>query len=357
VTTFESKGKTMNTKKTIRRNLICAASAGVLLALTTAPSTAQNASSKLNPKTEAAGPKFPDKPITLYVGFAPGGAADTVARILADEMGKELGQRVLVDNRSGASGNIATQAVLSNPADGYSLLFAAIHLATNPALGGVKYDPLKDLTMVSQVTSVPVVMLASNASGLRTPADIAAAAKRVEGGLRVGSGGVGTSSHLAMEQFKRAQGVAMVHIPYRGGAPANQDLMGGQIDMMFDLMSGTLKSMVDANRIRPLAVMQADRIPAMPDLKSAAELGLSTSTYIRSWQGIAVRAGTPKPVVNRLHQAVLAAASTASFRGRVELQLGSQVVTSKKPEDFQLRYESELMRWGALIKAANIKAE
>ena len=348
---------TNNITNTMRRTMIYTASAAVLVALTTTAVQAQSAVAKGAPKTEAAGPKFPGKPITLYVGFAPGGAADTVARILADEMSKELGQRVLVDNRSGASGNIATQVVLGNPADGYSLLFAAIHLATNPALGGVKYDPLKDLTMVSQVTSVPVVMLASNASGLKTPSDIAAAAKRVDGGLRVGSGGVGTSSHLAMEQFKRAQGIPMVHIPYRGGAPANQDLMGGQIDMMFDLMSGSLKSMVDANRIRPLAVMQAERIPAMPDLKSAYELGLAPSTYIRSWQGIAVRAGTPKPVIGRLHQAVLAAAATASFRGRVELQLGSQVVTSKKPEDFQMRYESELVRWSSLIKAANIKAE
>ncbi|MDM0010613.1 tripartite tricarboxylate transporter substrate binding protein [Variovorax sp. J22G73] len=306
--------------------------------------------------TAAHAEKFPDKPITLYVGFAAGGSADSIARALADEMSKSLGQRVIIDNRSGASGNIATQLVLGKEADGYSLLFAAIHLATNPALAGVKYDPAKDLTMVSQITSVPVVMLASNASGIKSPDEVDAAAKRASGGLRVGSGGVGTSSHLAMELYKRARGTSMIHVPYRGGAPANQDLMGGQIDMMFDLMSGSLKGTVDAEKIRPLAVMQKDRIPGLPNVKSAGELGLPTSTFIRSWQGIAVRAGTPAPIVARLHQAVVAAASSETFKHRAE-QLGSEVVTSKTPKDFETLYAAELTRWSALIKAADIKAE
>lgn len=300
--------------------------------------------------------KFPDKPITLYVGFAAGGSADTVARALADEMSKSLGQRVVIDNRSGASGNIATQLVLGKEADGYSLLFAAIHLATNPALAGVKYDPTKDLTMVSQITSVPVVMLASNASGIKSPDEVDAAAKRTPGGLRVGSGGVGTSSHLAMELYKRARGTSMIHVPYRGGAPANADLMGGQIDMMFDLMSGSLRGTVDAGKIRPLAVMQKDRIPGLPNVKSAGEMGLPSSTFIRSWQGIAVRAGTPSPIVARLHEAVVAATASEGFKQRAE-QLGSEVVSSKTPKDFEALYAAELTRWSALIKAADIKAE
>jgi tripartite-type tricarboxylate transporter receptor subunit TctC len=300
--------------------------------------------------------KYPDRPITLVVGFAPGGSADTVARSLADEMSKSLGQPVIIDNKSGASGNIATQYVLGKEPDGYTLLFAAINLATNPWLAGVKYDPQKDLSMVSQITSVPVVLLASNNSGIKTPADIDAAAKRSTGGVLVGSGGVGTSSHLAMELYKRARGTPMVHAPYRGGAPANQDLMGGQIDMMFDLMSGSLKSMVDANRVRPIAVMQPSRIKALPDVKSAAELGLPPATHIRSWQGIAVRTGTPADVTARLHSAVMAAANSPAFRARAE-QLGSEVVTSKTPKEFETLYTTELTRWSALIKEANIKVE
>lgn len=300
--------------------------------------------------------KYPERPITIVVGFAPGGAADTIARALADEMSKSLGQPVIVDNRSGASGNIAAQFVLSKEPDGYTLLFAAINLATNPWLSGVKYDPQKDLSFVSQVTSVPVVMLASTASGFKTPADVDAAAKNKSGGVLVGSGGVGTSSHLAMELYKRARNVPVVHAPYRGGAPANQDLMGGQIDMMFDLMSGSLKSMVDSGRVRPVAVMQSERIKSLPDVKSAAELGLPQSTHIRSWQGIAVRSGTPADVILRLHNAVATAANSPAFRARAE-QLGSDVVTSKTPKEFETLYATELARWGALIKDANIKVE
>lgn len=300
--------------------------------------------------------KFPDKPITLYLGFAPGGSADTVARTLAEEMGKNLGQRVIVDNRGGASGNIATQALLNNPADGHSLVFAAIHFATNPWIGGVKYDPAKDLQMVSQITSVPVLMVASTESGIKTPADAVALAKRTPGGAKAASGGVATSSHLAMELFKREMKIDMLHIPYKGGAPANQDLMAGQVDLMFDLMSGSLKATIDSGRATPVAVMQANRIAALPNVPSAEELKLPRGTHIRSWQGIAVKGGTPAPVVKRLHDAVVAAATSEAFRARVA-QLGSEVVTSGKPEDFQAFYLRELARWQTVVKDAGIKAE
>lgn len=306
--------------------------------------------------TGAQADSFPDRPITLLVGFAPGGAADVVARQLAEEMSKQLGQRVNVDNKSGASGNIATQALLGAPADGYTLLLAAIHLATNPALAGVKYDTRADLAMVSQVTSVPVVLLTGSGSTLKSPADIADASRRIEGGLKVGSGGIGTSSHLAMELFARSQKLPFVHVPYRGGAPANQALIAGETDLMFDLMSGGLKSMVDGGRLRPIAVMQDQRLTSMPDVKSAKEWGLPDSTHIRTWQGIAVKGGTPRPIVARLHKAVVAAANSPAFVARVE-QLGSTLATSKSPEEFQKFYLNELDRWGSLIKAANIKPE
>ena len=299
---------------------------------------------------------FPEKPLTLLVGFAPGGAADSVARSLALELSRELGQQVVVDNRSGASGNIATQALLRAPADGHTLLFAAIHFATNPGIGGVPYDPLKDLTMVSQITSVPVVMLANAEGPLKQPADVVGASNKKPGGLRVGSGGIATSSHLAAELFARSQNVPFLHVPYRGGAPANQALMAGDIDLMFDLMSGTLKGMVDGARVRAITVMQEKRVPALPEVKSAEELGLPATTFIRSWQGIAVRSGTSPATVAKLHHAVLAAAATPAFKAAID-QLGSTVVTSATPDDFQKYYLAELARWGALIKAANIKAE
>jgi tripartite-type tricarboxylate transporter receptor subunit TctC len=299
---------------------------------------------------------FPNRPITLYVGFAPGGAADTVARVVAEEMRKHLGQNVVVENKSGASGNLATQAILSAPADGYSVVFAAIHLATNPALRGVPYNPKSDLTMVSQITSVPVLMLSSVARPVNSPQDAVELARKEPGGLKVGSGGIGTSSHLAMELFSRSRNVPFIHVPYRGGAPANLALMSGEIDLMFDLMSGSLKSMVDSGKVRPIAVMQDSRLQAMPDVKSAKELGLPEDTFIRSWQGLAVRSGTPASIVTRLHAAVVASAQSPAVRQRIE-QLGSEVVISKSPADFQAHYERELDRWSSLIKAANIKAE
>jgi tripartite-type tricarboxylate transporter receptor subunit TctC len=325
--------------RTYRRAALAAACA-VLLGAGSAPAFAQ---------------KFPERPITLVVGFAPGGAADTVARTLADEMSKVLGQPVIVDNKAGASGNIATQQVVNKEPDGYQILFAAINLATNPWLGGVKYDPFKDLSFVSQITSVPVVMLASNASGFKEPADVEKAARGTPGGLAAGSGGVGTSSHLALELYKRAQNLPFVHVAYKGGAPANVDLMAGQIPVMFDLMSGSLKSLIESGKVRPLAVMQPERVKSLPHVKSAGEWGLPASTHIRSWQGIAVRSGTPPAVIEKLREAVVKAANSPAFHARAEA-LGSDVMTSS-PAEFQSFYVTELNRWQSLIKSANIKVD
>lgn len=299
---------------------------------------------------------YPDKPVTLYVGFAAGGSADTVARALADELSKTLGQRVIVENRPGASANIASAAVLAAPADGHSLLFAGLTLATNPPLIGVKYDPLTALTMVTQITSVPVLMVTSSKTAIKSPADIFQLTKKTPGGLKVGSGGLGTSSHLAPELFFQSQKLPYLHVPYRGGAPANVAMLGGEVDLMFDLMSGTLRGFVEAGQARALAVMQDTRIETMPDVKSAKEWGLPPSTFMRSWQGIAVKSGTPEAVVATIHKAVLDATATPGFRARVS-QLGSEVVTSKTPAEFDALYRSELKRWDALIKAAGIKVE
>jgi len=198
---------------------------------------------------------FPDKPITLYVGFAPGGSADVIARVLPDEKSKTLGQTVIVDNRSSASGNIATSQVLQRPADGHSLLFAGIHLATNPGVIGVPFDPKTELQMVSQVTSVPVVLLASNKSGIKSLADAMALARKREGGLSAGSGGTATSSHLALELMKQSTGIPAVHVPYRGGAPATQDLSTGVLDLKFDMLNSGMIPLAEARRVSPLVVM------------------------------------------------------------------------------------------------------
>jgi tripartite-type tricarboxylate transporter receptor subunit TctC len=300
--------------------------------------------------------EFPNRPVTLVVGFPPGGALDTVGRALADELSKTLGQKVIVDNKAGAGGALAVNAVLNAPNDGHTLLLAAINLATAPALVGVRYNPKTALTMVSQISSVPVFMLASGKSKLNSPADLVKASKATDGGLKLGSGGVGTSGHLAIELLARSQKMPFLHVPYKGGAAANMAVISGEVDAIFDLGSGALKGFLDAGTLKPLAVMQDTRSGALPNVKTAKELGLSPETYIRSWQGVAVKAGTPPAVVDRLFKAVVTAADTPTFRARA-WQLASDVVTSKSPAEFQKFHDAELDRWTALIKAAGIKAE
>ncbi len=304
----------------------------------------------------AAAQNWPDRTITLVVGFPPGGALDTIARTMAEELSKSLGQKVIVDNKPGAGGSLAVSAVINAPADGYTLLMAAINLATAPALTGVRYDPKTALTMVSQISSVPVFMLTSGKGKLNTPAEVIAASKATDGGLKIGSGGIGTSGHLAIELLMRSQKIPSLHVPYKGGAAANLAVISGEVDLIFDLGSGSLKGFLEAGTIKPLAVMQDTRASALPNVKSAKELGLPPDTYIRSWQGIAAKAGTPNDIVVKLHKAVVAAADTPGFRARA-WQLASDVVTSKSPQDFQRFHDAELERWTALIKAANIKPQ
>ena len=302
--------------------------------------------------------KYPDRPLKLVVGFAPGGAADTVARVIADELGKQLGKPIVVDNRTGASGNIASQAAIAAPADGLTLMFAGIQLATNPAIMVVGYDPLKDVQMIAQFNSVPVVMVVRADSPLRTIPDVVAAMRKTEakGGLTFASGGIGTSSHLAAELLARVNGVPYVHVPFRGGALATQALLGGEVNVMFDLMSGSLKSMVDAGKVRLVAVMQGSRVATLPDVPAAAEQGLKPEGFIRTWQGLAVRSGTPPEIVARLHSALTAAVRSPAVADKFR-QLGMETTLSASPAEAQRFYLGELERWTSLIKAAGIKAE
>lgn len=317
---------------------------------------AATAASGALPSGAAAQQAHPARAIRLLVGFAPGGAADTAARIVAAEMSKSLGQQVVVENKTGASGNIAVQAVVAAPADGHTLLLAAINLATNPPLMKVGYDPDKDLAMVSQITTVPVVSLTGSTSQLNGLEDVAAAAKAKPGLLKIGSGGIGTSSHLAAELFARAAGFTFKHVPYRGGAPALQALLAGEIDLMFDLMSASLRSNLEAGTVKGLGVMQAAATPALPNLKPAGAQGVPEAAFIRSWQGIAVRGGTAPAIVDKLHGSITAALNNAEVAAKLT-QLGSDVQGSASPADFQAFYKAELARLTSLIQTAEIRTE
>jgi tripartite-type tricarboxylate transporter receptor subunit TctC len=298
---------------------------------------------------------YPNRPIRILVGFSAGGAADVIARVIGAELSKVLGQNVYIENKTGASANIATLTMVNSPPDGYTLQVVGLHLVTNPAMmEKIGYDPETDLTMVSQVTSMPVIALARADSGNNTVQDLITAAKS-KTGLKVGTGGFGTASHLAAEVLTRSSGVTYMHVPYRGGAPALQAVMSGDVDTLFDFMTPTLKSNVEAGKLKFLGVMQDAPTPLMPSITPAAAQGVPKEALMSGWYGVAVRAGTPPDIVAKLHSAIN---TVLKDKGVIEklFDLG-EVKGSAAPADFQKFYMEELKRWSTFIKAAGIKAQ
>ncbi len=292
---------------------------------------------------------YPARPIKFVVGFPAGGAADSVARLVGPDMSKVLGQQLVIENRTGASGNIATQSVVDAPADGYTVYLAQIILATNPYTMGVKYDPRKDLTMVSQLVSTPVVMVTLASSGLKTVKDVVAAAQARNGELRFG-GVLGTSSQFGPELLSRDRGFKFKFVPYRGGALAVQALLSGEVDVVFDLISGSLKGLIDAGQLNGVALMQETPVKGLESIPSAMAQGVSSGASFRSWMGLCVRAGTPAPIVDTLHKAAAVALGQPDLRARIE-GLGLEVVPSASPAQFQAYYLAEVDRFEALIKS------
>jgi len=317
------------------------------------------AMAQMLPISAQAQSNYPTRPIRFLVGFQPGGSADAVARFTAAEMSKVLGQQVVVENKTGASAHVATQALLSAPADGYTILFAGLTLATNPPLmDNLGYDPDKDLQMVSQLTAMPVVVIVRSDSPLNDLKDLIATAKSKNGLLKFGSGGIGTSSHLGPELLSRVSGFKYTHVPYRGGAPALQSVFSGETEVLFDTAVTPLhRSNLEAGKIKFLGIMQETPLPYLPSVKSAGQQGIPAVAFMRSWQGVAVRSGTPPEIVSKLHASIVKAMSNKELVEKMASSVGVEVQTSVTPADFQKLYKDELTRWTALIKAAGIKAE
>jgi tripartite-type tricarboxylate transporter receptor subunit TctC len=300
---------------------------------------------------------FPSRPIRFLVGAPPGGSSDNVARVLAEAMSKSLGQPVVVENKSGASANIAAQALVAAPADGYTLLLLQFSHLTNPALmSSVGYDPAADLAMVSQLTTLPVVALTRANSPLNDLQDVIKAAKAKDGELKIGSGGNGTSSHLAAELLARAAGFKYIHVPYRGGAPAFQGLLSGDVDLTFDFMTPSMMSSAAAGKIKFLGAMQQERVATVGSIVPAGAQGIPASAFIHPWQGVAVRAGTPPQIIAKLHGSVTAALGNKDVIARLEA-IGTEVHPSAQPTDIQQVYNADLKTWTAFIKSSGIKAD
>lgn len=296
---------------------------------------------------------FPRKPIKLLVGFAPGGPLDVFTRVLAQEMGNALGQPVLVENRSGASGQIATDAVAQAEPDGYTLLSTASTFIVNPALTGRKQpDPLRDFVAVSHTAVLPTVLVTAPELPVQSVQDLVRLARTRP--LSYSSAGNGGPGHLAGALLAHSTGTTMTHVPFRGAAPALAEVMAGRIDFTFYTMAG-LKEQVAARRVRALAITAVGRHPDFPDVPTMTEAGVPGFDQVGAWFGIVAPARTPAPVVDRLNKAIDQALAKPETRERVT-RLGV-VPVGGSSEAFRKFLVSDSVRWTALIKAADIKAE
>jgi len=299
---------------------------------------------------------FPDKPVKIVVPFAPGGGTDLVARTMGIAMGQELGQPIIIDNKPGAGTIIGTDAVAKAPPDGYTLVMATVAHVVNPSIQSkLPYDHEKAFAPVMLVGVSPNVLVVRAESPLKSVQDVINAAKANPGKLSFASQGAGTSAHLAGELFRNLTKTNITHIPYRGAGPAMNDLMGGQVDVMF-ATAAAVGTFIENGKLRALAVTTATRSPAhaLAKVPTIAESGVPG--YVAdSWYGLYAPAGTPADVVARLNAAARKAVQTEAFRKRVEGE--GLVINAGSPADFDKYAKGEEARWRKVVKENNITNE
>ncbi len=294
---------------------------------------------------------YPTRPVRLVVGFPPGGGTDITARLIGQWLSERLGQQFVIENRPGAGSNIATEGVVRAAADGYTLLLVSAAHAINATLyDRLNYNFLRDIAPVAGVIRVPNLMEVNPSLPPKSVPEFIAYAKANPGKVNYASGGNGTAQHLAGELFKMMTGVDMVHVPYRGDAPALTDLMGGQVQVMFGNMPSSIEH-IRAGKLRPLAVTTAARSEALPDLPPVGDFvpGYEAST----WYGLGAPGNTPAEIVDKLSKEINAALSDPKIKARLA-DLGGTVL-SGSPADFGRLIADETEKWGKVIRAANIK--
>ncbi|MES2183267.1 MAG: tripartite tricarboxylate transporter substrate binding protein [Pseudomonadota bacterium] len=298
---------------------------------------------------------YPAKPVTVIVAYVPGGSTDQRARQIGRFMAARFGQPVVVDNRPGAAGNIGTEMVARAKPDGYTLGMGNLApLSVNPSLfTRNRFDPLKELTMIALIERGPLILLVNPASGYRSVADLVAAAKTKKGGLSYGSSGQGSAHHLSGELLKSMAGGQMTHIPYKGGAAATVDLMGGQLDFIFEPMYSALPS-TQAGKLRALAITSEHRSPIAPEVPTMAEAGIP-GFHMENWQGLIGPAGMPAGVVHKINAAVIAALADPAIRAQM-LGQGNEI-GGGTPERFAELVRSETARWRKVVATNAIVAQ
>jgi hypothetical protein len=298
---------------------------------------------------------YPNKPIKLIVPFPAGGGGDTLARLVMLRAAKELGQPIVVENLGGAGGNVGSAAAAKAPADGYTLLYGtngtlAINHTIYKAPG---FSPTKDFDPVTQLTSIAAMVVVRPGLPVNSMAELTQMLKANPGKYTFGSAGNGTTSHLAGEIYKSSAGLAVVHIPYRGGAQAMADLVGGQIDMMIEVMPSAA-SQARAGRIKPLAVSTAKRAPGWPDVPTMAESGLK-GFDVSAWDAIVVPALTPRPIIDKLNAAIRTALTDPELRAQLSAR-GTEVAPST-PEELTQHISRNLTLWGNAVKRSGASVD
>ena len=325
---------------TFSRTLI--ASAGIAAALLAGPAS------------HAVEANFPTRPIKIIVPFPPGGSSDTVARLLGAGMSQKLGQTVIVDNRGGAGTIIGTDMVAKSPGDGYTLLWMATPFAINYTLfKTLPYDTFKDFTPVIDGVAIPLVLIVPPDSPYKTLAELIAGAKKAPGRLNYGTSGLGGSPHLATEMFASMAGIKLTHVPYKGSAPAVQDLLAGQTNMVFDTLFLTLPQ-IKAGKARALAQTGRTRSPLLPDVPTVAESGLA-GYEATSWLSVAAPSSTPPEIIKKLNAAAFETLNSPDLREQL-LKQGA-VVIADSPAEAAARLKVEVERWGKAVRESGATAE
>lgn len=298
---------------------------------------------------------YPSKPITIIVPFAAGGTTDILARVVGQALNQELGQPVVIDNRAGAGGNIGAMFAAKSPADGYTLFMGTVgtHAINASLYKKLAFDPIKDFAPLTRVAMVPNLLVANPTKPYKNVKELIAYAKANPGKVNFGSSGSGSSIHLSGELFNTMAKVDMVHVPYKGSAPAVTDLIGGQIDIMFDNLPSAIQH-VRNGRIKPLAVTTARRSPELPDVPTIAEAGVP-GYEATSWFGMFAPANTPAPVVARLNAALVKVLADAEVKKKLAEQ-GAEPY-SEKPEQFAAFIRAESAKWSQVVKASGANAD
>jgi len=304
----------------------------------------------------AAAATYPDKPIRMLVPYPPGGITDVLSRSVAELLRKELGQPVIVENKPGANTALAAQALAAAPADGYTVMMAAAAtVVMNPLLNAkLGYDPARDFTAVGRIAETPLVLVVRTDSPTRTLADLIAAARAKPGDTSFASTGMGSTLHLAGELLQLETGTQMLHVPYKGSAPALNGVLGGETQFMIDSVGSSIP-LIKGGKLRAVAVTSAKRLPALPEVPTVAESGVP-GFDVSTWFGLLVPKQTPAAIVTRLNAAVALAVRDPAFRAQFEA-VGLVVPAPIDAAAFAKFIQAETAKWAPLIKAKNITLE